>query len=57
LFSVIKTILIKYGEGKVINFAYFMGEDKIAAERFRLKNKGEFIKENAKTNSNRGVNT
>ena len=51
------TILIKYGEGKFINFAYFMEDDKIRAKKFLDKHKGEFIKENAKGNTNRGVDT
>ncbi len=55
--SMWETLLIKYGEGQFINFAYFMAGDKSAAKRFRIKNNGEFVKENAKENTNRGIDT
>jgi hypothetical protein len=29
----------------MVNFAFFMVEDKVAAERFRVKNKGKYTKE------------
>jgi len=56
LFGISKTetYLIKYGEGKVVNYIFYPKKDKVAAEKFAKKNKGSFIKEfsHAKRNTN-----
>jgi len=52
-----KTLLIKYGEGKIINFAFYEVKDKISADRFRLKNKGEYVEEYVERSTNKRVNT
>jgi len=49
-----KTVLIKYGKDKIVNFIFFYEKDIVAAEKFAKKNNGSFIKEldHAKRNTN-----